>query len=336
LLGPDRARQAIVTLARPLLSATRAELQGWLAAHPVRVSVDETNADTNIRRNAVRALLAQLEVVTPGARRNIARAVSLLRGDRTTLDRITQQAFERSIATRDKHALAVLGLRRLPRPLLRRVVRLAVRNAAGSLRDFSQSQCEAIVDAIRQARGGSYQAGVARASLSAGLLRITPSSQTSQADNAAEQSVRVRFRLVRPIETPWGVLTFGRRPSRADKSLAPFAATLFLDAARLKHMAFQVRLPKTGDTCIPAGRRSAVSLARFLAKAGIPHDRRSSVVLLCAENRIAAVLGLRAMEPYAARLGAASIAVRWQPVTNADNGSINRTTTEGAPDSLYE
>lgn len=334
-LGSGAAGHGIVTLARPVLFATRAELKDWLTAHPVRTSLDETNDDTSIRRNAVRRLLAQMEDAAPGTRRNIARAVRLVRGDRAMLDRLAQRAFERSVATRHKHALAARDLRSLSRPLLRRVVRLALRHAVGSTRGFSGPQCESIINAIKQGRGGTYQAGDARVLLSAGVLRIS-AAQVKQTEKAVRHAVSVPQRLSGAVNTPWGVLTFDRGASRAAKNIAPFAATLFLDPTQLQQAACEVRLPRPGDKCIPAGRRSAVPLARFLAKAGIPQDRRSRVALLCAENRIAAVLGLRATEPYAARPGGRSIAVRWQPVTNADNGSIKLTATEGAPESFYE
>jgi tRNA(Ile)-lysidine synthetase-like protein len=76
-----------------------------------------------------------------------------------------------------------------------------------------------------------------------------------------------------------------------------------------------VRLAAPGDTCVPSGRRNPVSLARFLAKEGVPRDLRSSVPLLCVDGQIAAALGVRVMEPFAPMTGEATVDVTWRPKT---------------------
>jgi tRNA(Ile)-lysidine synthetase-like protein len=74
-----------------------------------------------------------------------------------------------------------------------------------------------------------------------------------------------------------------------------------------------VRLSAPGDTCVPSGRRHPVSLARFLAKEGVPRDLRASVPLLCVDGQIAAALGIRVMEPFAPIPGEEAVDITWQP-----------------------
>ena len=76
-----------------------------------------------------------------------------------------------------------------------------------------------------------------------------------------------------------------------------------------------VRLSAPGDTCIPSGRKHPVSLARFLAKAGVPRDLRASVPLLCIDGRIAAAFGIRVMEPFAPIPGDETVDITWRPGT---------------------
>lgn len=301
-----------VSLVRPLLTIDPRRLRMFVTELGLPVSHDETNADLRLRRNAVRGLLEALERIAPGARRNIARAANLLRSDRMLLRNSERQAWQRS--KRDGAAsLAARELRRLPAPLLRRVIRRAVREQTGGARDFSLRQCNAIARAIRAGRGGSYQAGRAVVQLSAGTLSVepisTPRSRSHPADLAA---TIVPVEKNASIATPWGALTLRVAHGSASGG-ARSADTLRLDYSQLRQATVSVRLPRPGDRCIPSGRRSLTSLARFLAKAGVAKGRRPLTPLLCVENRIAAALPFRVMEPYVPRAGAAVLEVRWSP-----------------------
>ena len=61
-----------IALLRPLLQYGKAQLREFVRASGVAVAGDETNADLRLRRNAVRALVRELERAVPGASRSIA------------------------------------------------------------------------------------------------------------------------------------------------------------------------------------------------------------------------------------------------------------------------
>jgi len=261
----------------------------------------------------VRGLLEALERIAPGARRNLARAANLLRGDRMLLRYSERQAWQRSQRDGAAHTLVARELRQLSAPLLRRVIRRAVREQNGGARDFSLRQCNAIARAIRAGRGGSYQAGHAVVQLSAGTLSVEPvAAPRSRSRTADLAATIVPVEKNGSIATPWGALTL-RVAQGTASTPARSADTLRLDYSRLRHATMSVRLPRRGDRCIPSGRRSLTSLARFLAKAGVPKARRPLTPLLCVENRIAAALPFRVMEPYSPKGGAAVLEVRWSP-----------------------
>ena len=73
----------------------------------------------------------------------------------------------------------------------------------------------------------------------------------------------------------------------------------------------ELRIARAGDRCIPSGRTRAVSLARFLSKSGVPKPLRGTVPVLCAGGRIAAVLGVRVMEPYKPKGKGPQLEVGW-------------------------
>ncbi len=318
-----------VTLARPLLWATKAQCRGLLEGLGLAVSEDETNADTRIPRNAVRSLLATIERTVPGASRSIARSAALLADDKDLLDRLSAAAWQQS-GIAGSPDLSTAALRRLPIPLLRRVIRHAVAAAGESLRDFSFVHTSEIARAIKAGRGGRYHTGASSVVLSAGSLTVEGSRACPARNTAARAAIPIDVEtLARKVVTPWGTLTLRsqkREPasrvagSRPQTSQAA-AARSTTSQVRVQHLDLddlrragqvEVRLPRLGDACIPSGRTRPVSLARFLGKSGVPKPRREFVPLLCAGGRIAAVLGLRVMEPFKPKGDGPVLEVGWR------------------------
>jgi len=275
-----------VTLVRPLLNETKSGLAGAVRNMGLPVSVDETNAQPRYARNIVRSFLQAWSARGAAPERTLARSATLLAEDREALDVLARAALDRARARAMRGAFRTTVLRTLTPALLRRVVRTIVRDAAGTSLDFSLAHCDAIVRAIRAGRGGEFHAGNAKVVLSAGLLRVTPFKKwVSDAhpptrkwvSDAHPPTVRLRAKSLPPSPT------------------------------------FTVRLSVPGDTCVPSGRRNRVSLARFLAKEGVPRDLRASIPLLCVDGRIAAALGVRIMEPFSPIRGEPTVDVTWEP-----------------------
>ena len=326
-----------VTLARPLMWATKAQCRELLHELAIPVSQDETNDDVAIPRNAVRTLVASLERALPGSSRAIARSAALLADDKALLDRMSKAAWQ-SARSDDALHLSTAALRRMPVALVRRVIRHAVAMSGAGLRDFSYEHCDAIAVAIHARRGGSYHAGQATVVLSAGKL-VVEREQPRSADPFEPVSIDLAV-LPRRVATPLGQATFARAQRQAGRAHAHLAAgapvsaragrrtpgagrtttsgapppPLRLDLKALRQGGpVEIRLPREGDTCVPSGRTRAVSLARFLGKAGVPKGRRGTTPLLCAGGRIAAALGLRVMEPFKPKGNGPTLELGWRP-----------------------
>jgi tRNA(Ile)-lysidine synthase len=291
-------------------------LERYARAARLPVSVDETNADLRYRRNAIRALLANLETSSPGATRSIARSAAIISDDKALLDGLTRIAWKRALAEAD-NVLSAATLRRMPNQLLLRVIRHAVRMAAGTTRNLSYEHCAAIARALKDRRGGSYHAGTTRATLSAGKVTFETGERNAAAAtlgivrikvpprsaSVAWQGGRVKLRVLAPN---------GVRAASSDDR-AP-TATIRLDAAALKPgSVLSLRSPRAGDKIVPAGRHRAVSLARFLAKEGVVRRDRFTVPLLLRNGALAAVVGVRAADAFASRPGGKVLEVRWTP-----------------------
>jgi len=310
-MRPRRTLAPGITLMRPLLAYGKAELREFIRASGVPHATDQTNADLRLRRNALRALLAEFERIVPGSGKAIARSASLLAGDRAVLDALARAAWETARINGSGEDLSVAALRRLERPLLRRVIRHAVKRAAGTLRDFQLEHCDAIAAAIHARRGGTFHAGRASVELSAGRLIVRARSARSNEFDRSIGAEMATSTIVVPKGRAISTDTSGRlRLRRVARARAAKHAMLLDESAFSTGTRLTVRAPREGDTCVPSGRSRPVSLARFLAKAGVPKHRRASVPLLCLGTRIVAAIGVRVMEPFVAR-GDRALAVLW-------------------------
>jgi tRNA(Ile)-lysidine synthase len=115
-------------LARPLLGVPSEALLEYCRANALPFAADPTNADTSLRRNAVREALEALRPLFPGLDGAVARAAELLHDERKTTDRA--------------------GLRRRVRE------RLA---SQGELRDIDFAHVEAAVRALEGGRTGTFR-----------------------------------------------------------------------------------------------------------------------------------------------------------------------------------
>jgi tRNA(Ile)-lysidine synthase len=305
-LRPKRALSKTVALARPLLWATKAECMAFVRAQGLAFSNDETNDDVRIPRNAVRELLERLGRTMPQASRNIARSAALLADDRALLEGMSLAALRQARAQASGE-LSTAALRRLPVSLLRRVVRAAVASIAG-LRDFSFVHCDAIARAIKLGRGGRYHAGPATVVLSSGKLIVEPKAQAQRQTASVIPVDLTRLPVTLVTLSGTAELKVARRRSSRNGRALELDFDQLLMAGDV-----QLRAPRQGDTCIPSGRHRPVSLARFLAKAGVASTRRPNAAVLCAGGRIAAVLGVRVMEPFRAVAGKRVLQAAWRP-----------------------
>lgn len=80
-----------ITLWRPLLQCSRAELEAYAREHDLAWVEDPSNRSSQYRRNAVRkSVLPKLEAIQPGATANLARSAELLAQAQQLLDRLAQ------------------------------------------------------------------------------------------------------------------------------------------------------------------------------------------------------------------------------------------------------
>jgi len=172
---PVRAQP--VALVRPLLGRTRAEILAYLRWRKAAWREDPTNASPSHLRNAIRHhLLPLLERrYSPGVRPALARAAATLGREDALLADLAARAQVKAagVAPRGGAALKVTALRKLPPPVLYRVLHGAAVAAGADPRRLAQSHLDALILLLRGAGGEAHLPGC-RASRRGAVLVLRP------------------------------------------------------------------------------------------------------------------------------------------------------------------
>lgn len=306
---PARDRNVV----RPLLGATRREIEDYLQRHGISRREDVTNADTAYLRNRVRhELLPLLEQgYNAGIRDVVRKVMDVLAADDEWLDTLARDVAGRC---RDGAALNGTLLAAYPLAARRRVIRLWL---------VEQGVPEALVDFDRVAQVDGM---LARKSGSQGLdigmgYRIVRNYTRLSVRTGAKPSVfRVRLRI--PGETlipEIGVrvtASLGRGILRCRGGRpGSLPATATVDAEVWRHRVMVVRSRKAGDRMQPYGMMGTKKVQDILVDEGVPRGERDGVPVFECGGEIVWIPGYRIAGNWAvAGEGGRSLSLVLEPV----------------------
>ena len=113
-----------ITLWRPLLNQTRAELEIYAKKYKLKWVEDPSNQDTRYRRNAIRKdIIPSLEKIQPGAIANLARSATLLAQSQVLLDRLAKQDGKDILQGHKVKLAPLLALAKTDQPAANNVMR---------------------------------------------------------------------------------------------------------------------------------------------------------------------------------------------------------------------
>ena len=271
-----RARQGRII--RPLLDATAQELRESMRSRGQAWREDATNGDMAYARNRVRlAVLPELERACPGAGAALVRLARAAQRDEEHFARLLDVQGLMVWPLADGAAIERIQLEGLDDALLgRALVRLLdAADVPVSMRTLGR------VTALERGETGAAVSleGRAQARLGARYLCVT------------REDAVIPDTLLAPegeTHTPFGV--FAVRDALPGET-GDGRLTQAIPAARLAGARVTAR--REGDTMVPFGRHSPVSLRRMMIDAGIERAMRNSVPLLRQGERILWAVGLR-------------------------------------------
>lgn len=285
-IAPVRPLDDKVSLVRPLLDVTRAEVLEHGRQYGLEFRTDSSNFSANLTRNRVRhELLPLLRTFNPRAGEALVRTAELLTQDE---DYLQQAAAALLIQGVQDEALDIPTLLNAPVALRRRALRLWLRARLGSLRRIEAAHIAAIEKLLTQSQSGRG-------------IKLPGGEVAREFD---------KLRLFLPPPPFWNCLqvapclTEGKRETFGDYGLALWrrltraqaeAIINGLDAhsqyALLRECAgldeVWIRWREEGDAYVPVGRRHPVKLKTLMIRHKIPLSERSDhPVLVTADERI--------------------------------------------------
>ena len=285
-----------LTIIRPLLGSTRAELRAWLRGQRHAWREDASNRDISIPRNHVRRIvLPWLEKNwQPALRRQLSRSADILRAEDEYLDAMAETALTDIVGPRG--ALRRTKLLRLPLALQRRAVRLWLghQGVAGDAAGFAA--VAGILDRLDKGASPKPAALQARKKSSHRQHHAVPVQAMPLAIPGAVSlagSVRITARLARGI-------------TRKQGSVGSLPAACSLDPSVLAGPPLVVRYRRPGDRISPLGMNGSRKIQDILVDAKVPAETRDRIPLLVQGDEVIWLPGYRVARAHAVRNPAAS------------------------------
>ena len=271
LTGIPARRGALV---RPLLGASRAQIEAYLRERDVPWVEDATNAADDAARNRVRHhVLPALEQVHPGALTNVDRMIRSLREDEAYL---TSLAEEWLAGQGDE--LPAAELAGLPRPVAQRTLRLWLGG------DLSAERSEALLELCSGASAAALDLPGGRIWLRNGVL-------TRKAPEEAEPLPVREICPGRRLSLPEAGLELECLRCEAGEEIqTSFNIFSFSTARVCGKLTVASRSP--GEKLVLRGRKGTRSVKKLMTEAKIPRERRSAVPVIRDEAGVLAVWGL--------------------------------------------
>jgi len=275
---------------RPLLAVTRQETVDYCRQHRLSPRSDSSNESISFLRNRIRLeLLPVLRRYNPSIDRVLVRLADIAGDDISFIEEQASLVWP-DLAYKDGDALyldinKMLALRRA---IQRQVLRKAVKQLKGDLKDIEANHIEAMVESISKPAGKRfYLPDGLTLSTEYGRLVLTP----TRASMCPLPPLQSRASINIPGETDlhgWRV-----RADIAQESFGSdngFTASFDLDKVGKKLV---VRRRRPGDRFQPLGMNQTKKLQDFMVDAKIPRMWRDRVPLVSSDKQILWVVGWR-------------------------------------------
>jgi len=287
-----QSRGSSLTIIRPLLPVSRQETADYCSSHQLMPRIDASNLSLSPLRNRIRhQLMPLLESYNPQVAEALLRTARIIGDDLAFIDKEVNRLWGKIVQkqgntiTLDKERF--LGI---PPALKRYLLRRAIEDLLGNLKDIESRHIEEIMNALSKPAGKSLD-------LPGGLIfSIEYDRYLIGSDPAALSPFPVLdtgFTLNLPGETVlpgWRIeATIISREQMPEKD-EDFTAYLDRDKTGDKLL---VRPRRPGDRFQPLGMSQPKKLGEFMIDAKIPSAWRQRIPLVCSPQHILWVVGWR-------------------------------------------
>lgn len=283
---------AALRLVRPLLAASRREIEDWLTSRGAAWIDDESNADERLRRNFLRnEILPRLAGVFPEPSAALARAAARLAESAALADAVARADAAGVV---DGETLLLPAFNALPAARRANLLRRELHCRGRRMPDARH-----LAEILRQLASAAADAAP-RFAVDGGELRVERGRlHFGAAPAAAPASLPWRGE----VSLPWagGVLRFVE------------GVGVGLSRARLADAEVCVRGRIGGERLQPHPRRPRRPLKKLLQEGGVPASARQALPLLYCGDELVWVAGVGVDVRFAAAPGEAGVLPIWEP-----------------------
>jgi tRNA(Ile)-lysidine synthase len=270
---------------RPLLFATRNEIEAYASKNSIKYRIDHTNEETKYIRNKIRHhVIPVLKEINPDFQQEMARNISRLKD----VEDIYRQEIERhkaAIIQRSGDSFFIdIDLLKKRHPL--QTILYEVISEFG----FNESDAANIILALDGIPGKTFYSSDNRLLIDRGKIIIEkrPEEQSSGEDYHISDTDQL---LSSPFRADIKILTADGYTIPADKKTAS------LDYDKL-HFPLQLRRWRKGDFFVPLGMRNRKKLSDMFVDLKYPRFKKENTWVLCSADDIVWVIGERIDERY--------------------------------------
>jgi tRNA(Ile)-lysidine synthase len=282
-------RQMVII--RPLLEVSRKETAAYCRRHRLQPRIDATNRSLKLTRNRIRLkLLPLLKRYNPDIIEALLRTAHIASDDISYLEQ-TADRYYRKIATRQGETVVLkkTALLKLPLSIQRLVLREAIEDILGTLKDIEARHIEEMIVLLKKPAGKHIN-------LPYGLFFISEYNRFLLGREPEKFSPFPLLKGVHHIVVPgytqigdWRIHAQIIAPS---KRIREDEFTVYLDADTVIGE-LTVRSRKPGDRFQPLGMAEEKKVGQFMIDSHIPQLWRARVPIVCNAEKLLWVVGYR-------------------------------------------
>ncbi len=273
---------------RPLIECAREDIEKYLAYSNIDFVTDSTNNEDLYTRNVIRhKIIPQFMELNPNFINTVYSNCQSIASDDDYIDGASDSELLKRLSIKKDYAqLDITGFDKLHYSVKSRVLLKAISSVCGSKLNIEQKHINILLNA--DSTGKKFDLTneiIVEKSYDNFIIK-----KTNQEYNDYSYSIN-NFETIYAKDT---CINFEITDNNdiSDKSY------IYINYDKLKGKSLCIRNRRDGDKFIPSGMDNEKKLSRFFIDNKIPNHIRESIPLLCTDDEIVAVLGMRVNQKY--------------------------------------
>ncbi|MDO5048030.1 MAG: tRNA lysidine(34) synthetase TilS [Anaerococcus sp.] len=275
---------------RPILDIQKDDLIAYLNEKSIAYAIDKTNLATDYRRNKIRLdIIPRIEDLNPNFKKSLVNLSHLAKDERSINEPYVKEIYDKLVKTKDSKAIIFDKdtYESLKDPIKARVIRLAISDLKGEVKDFSKEN----LDLFLSLSDLSYGKKIIKDDIS--FMKSYNYYELRLGDIKVDKKVEEIY-LGDPLKFDgWSIKA--TRAKREERSKNKNIAYFDLDKVNFP---LRIRYRKAGDKFRPLGMGGHKKLKDFFIDQKIDKNKRSKIPLILSDSSIIWVVGMRMSEDY--------------------------------------